>query len=540
MSKLLFIPRPLPEESPTSLLKRMAVMHGCKFKSDLQGIFGRTYFSGSLISRSHPIIQELSIRAGTAGEEFLSGFYESIGALPHAPPLQINGITVNADMIRKKGTAYCSECWREGCEHFIKDLKLSSYCPYHLRKYLSKCPSCHFNLCWHAPLDEICKCKHPLISPPCSPEEAANEQNLLTIFREGAAKKFDTLVNYLNCLDYRLESDTQCPANRCLLSIALMLVENDIAGALENLHKLKILYPDIPTFIISAKLALIPQKKVRDCARDFIAQHSRESIQEEKTNKLVPLHSFSLSYRQISAWLKLSQHNWKILRKAINIKTYNSRYTWKQAKIISDKVIFLKLSNGFKKKKPLHSGISAEDLQKKLQTSAAVIKDAVKEHLMSPSFGTHRKMFFDPNDVEKFSKDFTTVQLLSSQTNIPTNQIRNAMKRMKIAPLVFESSTLRLHLISTQTSRAVIEWCSDVSKQRRRSLIRRSPLLERCIPTEGEAWLPTAAAARHLGICTSATIDLIGLGLLTNARRNSRGGGYCIEKKYSITLKRNS
>ncbi|PNB71392.1 hypothetical protein C1X64_25220 [Pseudomonas sp. GW456-E7] len=522
MSKILFTPRPLPEESPTSILKRMAIMHGCILRSDLKALFGRTCFNGSLISRSHPIIQEISKRAGAAGDEFLSGFYEPIGALHHAPPLKIAGLSVSADMIRKRGATYCSECWKNGIEHFIKDLKLSSYCPYHLRKYLTKCPNCQVKLYWHA-LDVKCRCNHLLISPPCSADTATNEQKLLNIFRMGDSQKFRQLCDYLNDLGYRVERHTECPANRCLLSLALAFLEEDMVGVLAHLRRLNELYPETPAYIIAAKLSLFPQPKARDCARDFIKYHSHENAKKNGTFTTAPLHSFSLTKRQIGAWLNIRQHYWKILRLEINIKPDKTKYNWIQAQSLSKQVLTIKLRNGFKKKITRNSERPPKHLQEMLQLSAAAIKGAIEHHLLAPKWEKSHKMYFDPHDIENFTKNFISVKLLSSQTNIPTKQIRRAIAHLKIAPLNIENNILQIQLISTHTSQLVIEWCNDIEQQ---LLKPRSPSTKRALHThtKTEAWLPSAAAAEYLDTSKQVIRKLTKLGFLTNVQKCEVGG----------------
>lgn len=503
-------------------------MHGCTLRSDFMALFGRTCFNGSLISRSHPIIQEISKRTSAAGDEFLSGFYEPVGALHRSPSLNIAGFSVNADMIRKKDAAYCSECCRDGHEYFIKDLKLASYCPYHLRKYLSRCPNCQVKLNWHA-VDECYMCNHPLVSPPCSVEDAKYEQNLLNIFRSGDTQKFHQLLRYLTDLGYHVERATECSANRCLLGIAFALLEDDMIGVSVHLKKLKSLHPEIPAFIIAAKLSLFPYLKIRDCVRDFIKYSSNEHAEKNGSFKTPPVHSFSLTKRQIGAWLGIRQHYWATLRLEISIRPYKTRYNWQHAQMFSKKVLIIKLRNGFTKKKISNSERPPKNAQEKLQLSAEAIKSAIKHHLLTPKWGKNHKMYFDPQEIENFSKKFISVKLLSSQTKIPTNRIRRAISRLKIAPLNFESSILRRWLISTQTSPLIVEWCNKTEKQQRK-FVQSSAALPQPNLAEGENWLPTAIAAKYLNTWTQVVRHLIKLGLLTNIRK-SRMGGYLIEAR---------
>ena len=533
MSKLLFIPCGLPEESPTSLLMRMAIRHGCRLPSDLQNLFGSTCLNGALISRSHPIIQSIATRAGAAGESFSSGFYESMGTLSHTPPLKIAGFVVSAGMIRKNGAAFCSECWSSDHEHYIKDLKLARYCPYHLRKYLTHCPHCHIKLYWHTPLAGTCRCKYELISPPCLPNEAANEQKLLAIFRTGATGSFEQLVKNLKHLGYPLELDTLCPINRCLLSMAFALIEDNMVALLNELRILHCFYPDVPKKNICAKIAKISHAKIRECMRTFLRNNSQERP-EENISPLQPLPPFYLSHSQISAWLGLSRNQAKMAWKSCDIKSRKTEYTWNQAQAISQQVLKIRLSNGFKKKKLSVSGITTKELQQKLLLSAAMIKGAVQDRLFTPLMGSDRRVRFALDEVEYFSEKFMSIQLLSAQSQTTTSQIREALKRLKIPQLECENRTLRQNLIKATACSSIIEWASTANQKRSKAAsIRFSLSLH--TPNTTETWMPTTAAAEFLGKCESVVRHLIKAGLLPDVRRKLKGGGYLIN---ILTLKK--
>ncbi|MDR6607447.1 TniQ family protein [Pseudomonas synxantha] len=530
MTKLLFIPSPLLEESPTSMLKRMAVKHGCGNYADLQGILGRTNIFASLLCRSHPVIQSIARRAGAAEEDFLSGFYEPVAARRDIPPLKINGISVNSDIIRKRGAAFCSDCWAEGHERYIKDLKLCSYCPYHFKKYLFKCPKCQLKMHWHTPFEAQCRCDHILISPPCTSDEVKIEQKLLCIFRTEASDDFSSFMKHLNGLGYRLESPAQCPANRCLMSMAFALLEKDIPSLLACLRNLSALYPEIPKRIIAAKLSLFNDVKVQRCAREFVNDKACCALPEGAAVDRIPIHQFSLTRSQILGWLKLTEQNWTKLRNMMNTLAEKGRYDWRLAQKISEKVVSIRLQNGFRKKKILINGLSKKDLQKKLQISAKVISDAVKEKILILKKGQRRK-YFSESDIDKFSDNYISTNRLSSQTGIPLLQIRKAIKHLGIISLNFKSQVLRHSLIGTQTTQLVIEWCKSNVPRTPKKQRCPSPMLEHYTTKSPEHWLPTTAAATYLKVCVRVIRQLIKSRILADVQRKGLGGGYCISIK---------
>jgi hypothetical protein len=461
-------------------------------------------------------------------EDFLSGFYEPIGPLNAAPPLKISGIVVNAEMIRKNGAAFCSECWYSGHEHYIKDIKLCRHCPLHFRKYLTHCPNCHTKLYWHAPLYRLCSCKHELISPTCLPEEAKIEQKLLDIFRKEDSKNFTQLVKYLKQLGHRLDLDNSCPLDRCLLSMAFALLEDDMTAVLVELERLRAFYPGIPKRIICAKTALISHPKLRNCVKAFLRKKADNfALETNLLSQSVP--PFTLSQAQICAWLKLLQNHRKIIWESYDIKAKKGRYSWSKAITISEHALRMKLCSGFKKTKPMTQGIVTKELQKKLMLSAEAINYATKEGLLTRLLGPDRKMYFALEDTNNFSKKFISVQLLSKQSNISTSQIRDTAKRLKIPPLEFKSSILRLHLLSTQTSLAIIECHRTTSHSKKNKfVIPLSTSLLRHIPTASETWLTTKESGKILGICATLVCRLIKAGLLNGAKQKQIGKGYLI------------
>lgn len=526
MSKFLFIPKPLPEESPSSMLKRMGIKHGCLSSSSCQHLFGSSWYHSIPLSKSHPIIQNIAIHAGEAGEDFLNGFYSPIGILESSPPLIIAGVTVEADMIRKSGAAYCSECWREGHEHFIKDLKLASCCPYHNRKYLTQCPNCLRNLHWYDSLVEKCRCNHILISPSCTFEEAKNERKLLSIFRSGASEDFQHLMSLLKKLGYPLADATQRPADGCIKSIAFCILEDDMTGLTANLRKLACFFPEIPKRILAAKLARFNDIKIRKCVYEFIKQHDVHA-HENSTAEVLPTDQFYLTRPQILAWLKIPENQWSSVINTTDTRSKKFRYSLKEAQAIGKKVLSIKLKNGFKKTKKAINRIFHKDFEERFLLSKGIVKSLLDEHILTRQWDRHR-IFFDSHEVESFSNNFISIRLLSSQTKIPEKRIRIAIALLEIPPLRFLKSNLNFHLTTIQTSHLVIEWCKNNAQS---TMVRPKYLsssLKQYIPQEGETWLSTPLAARYLKINSTALQSLVKTGLLRNIQKRGLGGGYYI------------
>ncbi|WP_338514668.1 TniQ family protein [Pseudomonas poae] len=536
MSKILFLPAPLPEESPTSVLRRMAIRHGCTVRTDLKDLFGEANFYRPILARTHPIIQAIATQSGWNAERFLSGFYEPVGPLPIAPPLKIGGQVVRAEMVRKERSAFCSECWATGQEYFIKDLRLAVYCPYHLRLYLDKCPHCGTDLSWCNLLSGRCRCKELPTSPQCMPEDAIIERKLLNLFRQGDCGQFSKFEEYLLLLEFLKKDQHECSAVRTLVMIALALLDRDRKAVMYNLEKLHELYPDVPKRIICAKLSLIPAEQYQGCIKTFLCQKATsDNVQRDLTQK--PLSSFSLTGRQIRAWQNLNPHQWKKARQTFNNLPPTGRFHWKEVQTMNAHILQLKLKNGFSQKKYI-AGITFGELKRTLMISTPGLREAINEILLHPIRRQKNSILFDSADVENFSQKYISTQKLSANTLIPVHKIHRALRYLEARNSEFRNQRLCLHVMSIETSKAVIEWCTPHPKKYQKrdaswfGLPRHDPL-------QSGAWLNSSAAAKFLGVGPPQIGYFIAGGLISASVGGSKNNAYLIEEKTLVQFKLN-
>jgi hypothetical protein len=268
MKELIYIPFPRIEESPSSLLKRLAVHHGCVNRIQFKRL-GAPSSKSKCLSAQYGLSQWIAAKAGQHAPKFLSGFYQPVGITGERMPHQIDNLVVSFNLIRWRRTAFCSECWAEEHEHFMKDLKISVNCPYHNRRYLTHCPGCGVGLQWINPLTDACnKCKTKLISPTCPPEDAAPERYILSLFREHKQEQLDQLFKNLQALQFNRDHP-QTPESRLALETAINLVNENIAGAKRFLEIIREKHPHIPNEAICAKLSLLQSPTVKKACEAF-------------------------------------------------------------------------------------------------------------------------------------------------------------------------------------------------------------------------------------------------------------------------------
>lgn len=503
MIKFLFLPAPLPEESPSSMLRRMALRHGCSSISDFTQLIGARYPCSAVINRSHLIVQRITEQAGPAAAEFLSGLYEDIGALPSLPPLKIAGFIFVGDLIRRSKNAFCSECWSTGKEYYFKDLKLFSSCPIHYRQYLSSCPACGARLTWFSGLDGNCACGAVLTSPPCNPEQNEVERKLLEILRSGNADTLDRFLDILRHLGYRLQNDTPCPLNRSLLELGCAILNRNATKIVQHLFTLAKLFPHVPPKIISATMAGLTDPVIRGCAASFLKSSLAAAPARQFECQLATAASFSLSMKQLRAWLAIKPSEWKFIKSSAGIKDRTSKYSWEQANIISQVVLNHKLDNRSNKKKirAEHEGITLHEIQQKLMISLHGIRELIKTNNLNPVMNDHQKYVFNDEDIKEFSLKYVSIRRLSAESGFSTSKIRLAIRRLDLPALSYSDCTTRFQMVPTDTCDRILYWCSkEILKK---PLSPRKKYKATDLLTHGTNWLTKFEAGQRIGLCPS-------------------------------------
>jgi hypothetical protein len=528
MARYLFIPTPLPEESPSSLLRRMASRHGCVIREDLRLLFKFDGMYQTILSRSHQVVQDIAHDPLTNAEEFLTGFYEPIGPLPEVPPLKIAGLVIRADMIRKRSAAFCSECWKENHERFIKDITWAIYCPYHLRKYLERCPTCGIRLHWATLLPGTCRCNTLPCSPTCTSSDANIELKLLDIFRASDAEKLKKLEQNLYLLGHRVGDDNRCPAVRTTFNLAFALLEGDKNAVLANISYLCDLYPFVPRRIICAKLASIAEPMARQCVIQFLRGHFHGTPGPSPQVCITP---FSLTRTQINDWLGLVIHRGIITHKTSGLPrtTYTYRFNWTQAQFLSEHTLRLKLTNGYSKKKKF-TGLIIKQVQQLLLLSAQSIRGLISEKTLTPLTGCRSTLLFKEPEVLSFSERYTSIKAMCVETSISKHRIRKALKELNLIRLDFSNTLLNQKLIRTEDKQPVIDWCNTRLPRRPSRGKASYPMLSTDSYETGD-WFSTFDAALQLKISVHVIRFLIRARLISCQQRLvGRGPAFFINK----------
>ncbi len=175
-----YIPAPYTEESPSSLLRRVALNNGFSSVNRFCKRTNLTIGVELLLQQGdlHSLLQKENPEV-----EYLPAFYKK---LPFKPghKIDIGGCEVPTAQLNCLASGICTECLKAGWEPKIKDLRCAECCPIHMRRYLFSCPSCHIKFTPFTQLSASCACGASLECEVVTADTATLELTLTSIFQK--------------------------------------------------------------------------------------------------------------------------------------------------------------------------------------------------------------------------------------------------------------------------------------------------------------------------------------------------------------------
>lgn len=236
---LSFVPFPLPDESPTSAIQRTAIANGFKncigLLSHLTKATSHSSYNSCLLDNS-PASRALQACLPTHPDRIKANFYHSTRSAIQGANALVKGIEVSHSFLRRKDSALCTECLRDGYEKFPKDITIFSNCPFHNRAFLFKCPYCDSKIDWKVQLTTYCKCGKRLTSPKVPHSKMALDQYLLSLFQEGDKEKIASIQKTLTTIEHETHTtDESVKSARRALAIAIN--RQDLKSMANAIHK---------------------------------------------------------------------------------------------------------------------------------------------------------------------------------------------------------------------------------------------------------------------------------------------------------------
>lgn len=429
MTTLHFIPRPLPEESPFSLLRRTVEENG--YKNCRTFVTSRISENFSILN---PMLQNsefaelLCEHAEEFSSEIIDAFYPLTISTNHGLRISINNIAINPRLVRHSTSAMCTDCIKEGWEKQIKDLLPAENCPYHSKKYITSCPNCHRRLVWNDQPVIACKCKTPLISPICSDSDVVIENKLLFLLRSQSQVRFDLFSSILFGLRWG-EPNQSHKDRRAIVGIALAICLGESEEASKLLIDLYSLTPPLNKSFIIAKLSPFTPKAI-------VSQINTALIQIDSSEQCFDQVPGPLSGRQLFVYLHLTTGVWKRIQTHKNFpqKAKNALFTPKEIKTITRiHRNYCERELNLREESSPHKALTPTEAAQHLKVAEHVLREIILANMLGEPIKTHGKPYrLLLSKLESFKKKHIALQQIADALNRSVMRIRKSIAQLNI------------------------------------------------------------------------------------------------------------
>ncbi|WP_247256419.1 TniQ family protein [Pseudomonas moorei] len=448
-----FIPLPIPGESPTSLIKRLALHNGygncskffehhMRFKAPkatvvIQG----SRFETLLISQVGPSLHQ----------RLRQGFYALANPRSPGGAFKIGPLRIGRRLLRPRKAALCTECIKEGWERYIKDICLSTHCPVHNRHYLFECPHCQRKLTWKNQSSLLCICGGTLESPSCSPEEALAEVRLFEILKSGDQARLENLLTLISLLGVpRNRISTVCTP--LIFSAATALVFEDYQAAAASLCLMIDPSDKFEIDIILAKLLPILPKD----SLSMLKQQLESSTPQKKTI----YQQVTVPAKCMRSLLGVGARKWREIRstQSCGKKPVFSKLEALQIKEAHKTKIKLDASKKITEKQKLVAMCYTQHETKTLlHLSNPQCRMLETLELLSPLMRMASRPLFKKDEVNRLHSEYISVRELATRLGTSKAKLRRAIR---ITPFItsWHDQSGCLFLVKT-TDIAAIEQC---------------------------------------------------------------------------------
>lgn len=432
---LTFIPFPLPEESPDSIIKRFALNNGCLSRAQLRSLCSPIKLEDEYLTCNGKLPQWIANKSGNYSDRFISGFYKIIST-DGREKIEIQGLSVPKRFVRWTGYAYCSECFSCGSESFMKDLKTSLACPIHNRAYLFSCPNCKTKLKKTIPIGKHCSCGAKLISPRCIGDDAASERFILNLFREKDQDKINSIIKCLQLLEFNYSNPTS-QTQRNILAASISIVNEDQSGLELFLLRLRNWHPKLPPEALCAKLSKIRDPIKNQACSSFVSSTNENRSRDNINLYGTPPSAFTLSITQVKHQLKMKSKPWKALRESILPKhrQHSRRQHLSESEIVT---IFSQREIAHQENSlptNLAGGIQPTAAASILGISRHYLRYLISDGHLVPRNSSGSPLLINPDDLQKLidkTEHFKSIQKKTQKSHL---LVKRAMSALDIKPI---------------------------------------------------------------------------------------------------------
>lgn len=526
MIEMHYIPLPLEEESPFSLLQRASMMNGFKNSRlflETKGL--ATYPSTNPAYEDSAFAKFVCQNAEKFGKDVKPSFHRSIRNNARGLQTIVNGIAINSHLVRLKDSAICSECIASGWEKTISEFSPAKNCPYHNRKYLFCCPSCGRKLTHMNRAHGGCICEFKLISPHCSAAEASLEIKLLELLRSRSQAKMDIFAKVLKGLKWQQKSHKNSD-RRIITEIALSVCEGEIPHIIELIRSLyKIPEHEIidVNFILTMMKPCVSREMFQSL-RDFL------STKAIKTGKM-HLLPCSLTARRLQTYLEVKPYHWAQIFNHPKYPNLGRRYQFTPREIRTIVSIHSDIvSQREIEIKNLHKQnlLTLKEAADRMHLSGDALRDLTQTNFLKEEpkqYAISRRISL--KNIEKFEKKFINLTQLEQQLNRPRTEIRRAIKNLNTYRIPLPHGDKYTIIVERSSITDIRDYISNKKKHRKPDE-RLSSHLPKIEPGREKSFYTSIEASRKLRVDRTTICQLVRAHIL-HAYYKGNHGDYLIE-----------
>lgn len=438
MKTLNFIPTPLPNESPTSVIKRLCLRNGYSKVSKFE-----TFYLASGLPKVCPLLQGsrferfiVSNSAKPSQEQVKNCFYRT--AESSWGPINIGKIHLSRRLLRPVDAALCTECMNDGREHVLKDNYLTSHCPIHNRHYLFNCPKCERKLTWQNQLTYYCDCGELLISPPCSWSEALPERRLMELFESGDQARFDQVIAIIRHLGIDLKTVSTASFHD-LFTAAIALVFDDVERASLALYNTCNVSNPIETEVILSMLQPVVSPSTIERLQDQLSKLPAKALTTKSTILIPPRIMPQLLHIGLEQWQILK--NYTSFRKLRLARGGRHSYTVEELQRIAHDI--RSLSTPVDQRESLELGIrdglyyEIKDVVDKLSVGQLHFSYLMRHCALGKKQVQYSKTYLPKESVDEFADNHIRTSTLRRRLKVSASTIQLALQRLSISYPLF-------------------------------------------------------------------------------------------------------
>lgn len=437
MNTLHYIPAPHPNESPTSLLRRIALNNGF---STVPRFCTRTKLKlgfGLLLQNSkfHTLLERENPRI-----DYRTTFYKRASS-KFARLVDIGGCQVPMAEMNCLTSGICTECIRRGWEHKVKDIRCAEYCPIHFSRYLRSCPYCHKRFTSFNQLSLTCTCGAHLSCKIGTADTAEVEISLLSILDHHDQAALDKFFYALNKLKYRT-STYHHELSRTLVNCAMDIALGNITKAYNRLNSSIYYSNPLSHSIIKAQLLYASRATTLPASLNPLA-----TSQPENTGKL---KGITFSTKELRTGLALPYSYWLSHAFSFFRKSTRGRYTIED--LMDIKKLYEEIDN--KAKKELSTCISASQAREILDTPKQIFTEIYRTGHLTKLYNFSRtSIAISRNSFDAFHNRYISIWAINKILDYTIKSIQNAIKETGTKYLSFLDVDVPCFIERTSLSR---------------------------------------------------------------------------------------